>query len=206
MSPHTHEVVPVDGTTRYPPRDRELHRRLVYGDETALGEAYDAYSALVRAVARRVTGSTAVAGEVTQRVFIELWTCPYAFEPGHGSLRAWLSIRGHHGAVARVREAEAERAACGPEGEEGEDEAPETVEEARVSLHTALTELPLPEREALHLACFAGRTYRQVAVELGIAETAATARLRNALSGLADRLAGPSSGPGSPADEARDEC
>lgn len=203
MSPHTHEVVPVDGTTRYPPRDRELHRRLVYGDETALGEAYDAYSALVRTVARRVTGSTAVAGEVTQRVFIDLWTCPYAFEPGQGSLRAWLSIRGHHGAVARMRETEAERAACGTEREEG---APEPVEEARVALHTALTELPLPEREALHLACFAGRTYRQVAVELGIAETAATARLRNALSSLADRLAGPSAGPGSPADEARDEC
>ncbi|GCD46726.1 RNA polymerase sigma factor [Streptomyces paromomycinus] len=201
----------MDGTTRYPPRDRELHRRLVYGDETALGEAYDAYSALVRTVARRVTGSTAVAGEVTQRVFIDLWTCPYAFEPGQGSLRAWLSIRGHHGAVARMREAEAEaeRAGCGTEGEEGAEGAEgssEPVEEARVALHTALTELPLPEREALHLACFAGRTYRQVAVELGIAETAATARLRNALSSLADRLAGPPAGPGSPADEARDEC
>ncbi|WP_242440603.1 RNA polymerase sigma factor [Streptomyces sp. CB02923] len=192
----------MDGTTRYPPRDRELHRRLVYGDESALGEAYDAYGALVRAVARRVTGSAAVADEVTQRVFIELWTCPYAFEPGHGSLRAWLSIRGHHGAVIRAREAEAERAAGGTEPEA----APESVEEARAALHTALTELPLPEREALHLACFAGRTYRQVAVELGIAEAAATARLRNALCGLADRLTEPPAGPGSPADEARDEC
>ncbi|MFH8349371.1 RNA polymerase sigma factor [Streptomyces sp. NPDC018045] len=192
----------MDGTTRYPPRDRELHRRLVYGDESALGEAYDAYGALVRAVARRVTGSAVVADEVTHRVFIDLWTCPYAFEPGHGSLRAWLSIRGHHGAVARVRAAEAERAACGEP--EGAGLGP--GEEARMALHSALTELPLPEREALHLACFAGRTYRQVAVELGIAETAATARLRHALSGLADRLAGPSAGPGSPADEARDEC
>ncbi|MEV5594447.1 sigma-70 family RNA polymerase sigma factor [Streptomyces sp. NPDC052496] len=204
MSPHTHEVVPVDGTTRYPPRDRELHRRLVYGDESALGEAYDAYSALVRTVARRVTGSTAVADEVTHRVFIDLWTCPYAFEPGHGSLRAWLSIRGHHGAVARTRETEAEteRAPGGTEAGAGH----QSVEEARLALHTALTELPLPEREALHLACFAGRTYRQVAVELGIPEAAATARLRNALGGLADRLAGPVAGPGSPADEARDEC
>ncbi|MFH8406335.1 RNA polymerase sigma factor [Streptomyces sp. NPDC018019] len=204
----------MDGTTRYPPRDQELHRRLVYGDETALGEAYDAYGALVRAVARRVSGSAVVADEVTQRVFIELWTCPYAFAPGHGSLRAWLSIRGHQGAVARVREARAERAACGTAEEAEEAEAAEEpAEEARSALHTALAELPLPEREALHLACFAGRTYRQVAVELGIAETAATARLRAALGELAGRLAGPPSagprspaGPESPADEARDEC
>ncbi|MFD7667259.1 RNA polymerase sigma factor [Streptomyces sp. NPDC059788] len=189
----------MDGTTRYPPRDRELHRRLVYGDESALGEAYDAYGALVRAVARRVTGSAAVADEVTQRVFTELWTCPYAFEPGHGSLRAWLSIRGHHGAVVRAREA----AAAGTDPQAA---VPDPAEEARTALHTALTELPLPEREALHLACFAGRTYRQVAVELGIPEAAATARLRNALDGLADRLAGPPTGSGSPADEARDEC
>ncbi|MEU2788976.1 sigma-70 family RNA polymerase sigma factor [Streptomyces sp. NPDC007100] len=201
MSPHTHEVVPVDGTTRYPPRDQELHRRLVYGDESALGEAYDAYGALVRAVARRVTGSAAVAEEVTQRVFLELWTCPYAFAPGHGSLRAWLSIRGHDGAVARVSEAGAVRAADGAADPAG----PEPEAAARAALHTALGELPLPQREALHLACFAGRTYRQVAVELGIAEAAATVRLRSALCGLADRLAGPP-GPGSPADEARDEC
>ncbi|KAA6222594.1 sigma-70 family RNA polymerase sigma factor [Streptomyces albofaciens JCM 4342] len=202
MAPHTHEVVPVDGTTRYPPRDQELHRRLVYGDETALGEAYDAYGALVRAVARRVSGSAAVADEVTHRVFIELWTCPFAFAPGHGSLRAWLSMRGHRGAVDRVREARAERAECGPARET----APEPAEEARTALHAALAELPLPEREALHLACFAGRTYRQVAVELGIADTAATARLRSALSALADRLTGPPAAPGSPAGEARDEC
>ncbi|WP_050515049.1 RNA polymerase sigma factor [Streptomyces rimosus] len=202
MAPHTHEVVPVDGTTRYPPRDQELHRRLVYGDETALGEAYDAYGALVRAVARRVSGSAAAADEVTHRVFIELWTRPFAFAPGHGSLRAWLSIRGHQGAVARLREARAERAACGTAREP----APEPAEEARTALHAALAELPLPEREALHLACFAGRTYRQVAVELGIAETAATARLRSALSALSGRLTGPPAAPGSPADEARDEC
>ncbi|MFH8751164.1 RNA polymerase sigma factor [Streptomyces rimosus] len=199
MAPHTHEVVPVDGTTRYPPRDQELHRRLVYGDETALGEAYDAYGALVRAVARRVSGSAAVADEVTHRVFIELWTCPFAFAPGRGSLRAWLSIRGHQDAVARVRETRAE---CGTARET----APEPAEEARTALHAFLAELPLPEREALHLACFAGRTYRQVAVELGIAETAATARLRSALSVLAGRLTGPPAAPGSPAGEARDEC
>ena len=42
-----------------PPADAELHRRLVYGDETALAEAYTAYGGLVRRVAVRGTNSRA---------------------------------------------------------------------------------------------------------------------------------------------------
>ncbi|MET9293010.1 sigma-70 family RNA polymerase sigma factor [Streptomyces sp. NPDC003077] len=202
MAAHTHEVVPVDGTPRYPPRDDELRRRLVYGDESALGEAYDAFGALVRAVARRVTCNAHTADEVTREVFLELWTHPYAFVPGHGSLRAWLSMLAHHKAVARVTDAPPESSGGLP-GAEAEAARAADARSA-LMLHAALAELPLPQREAMHLACFAGRTYRQVAVELGIPEATATSRLRAALSDLADRLAA-APDPSSPANGARDD-
>ena len=58
-------------------------------------------------------------------------------------------------------------------------------------LHSALAELPEPQREVVHLAYFAGRTYRQAAVELGIPEGTAKSRLRTALRSLAETLADP---------------
>lgn len=160
-----------------PPRDEDLHRRLVYGDESALGEVYDAFGGLAHAVARRVTGSAAAAEEVVQEVLTQLWVRPYAFDPARGSLRAWLSMRAHRRAVDRMREADASTPAE-PAG-------------AALLPHTALAELPLAQRQVLHLAYFAGRTYRQAAVELGIPEGTAKARLRVALRSLADRLADP---------------
>ncbi|MFD4478116.1 RNA polymerase sigma factor [Streptomyces sp. NPDC058471] len=58
-------------------------------------------------------------------------------------------------------------------------------------LHSALARLPLPQRQVVHLAYFAGRTYRQAAVELGIPEGTAKTRLRAALRRLAEALAEP---------------
>jgi DNA-directed RNA polymerase specialized sigma24 family protein len=56
------------------PADAELHRRLVYGDESALTEAYGMYGGVVRAVAVRVTRSGAAAEDVAQEVFAQLWS------------------------------------------------------------------------------------------------------------------------------------
>jgi RNA polymerase sigma factor (sigma-70 family) len=54
-------------------------------------------------VARRVIGGDGAAEDVTQEVFEHLWTRPYAFEPGWGSLRAWLSVLAHRRAVEYLR-------------------------------------------------------------------------------------------------------
>ncbi|WP_346092140.1 sigma factor-like helix-turn-helix DNA-binding protein [Streptomyces olivaceiscleroticus] len=179
MAARPHEVVPVDrraASPSTPPRDEDLHRRLVYGDESALGEAYDAFGELAHAVAHRVTRSAHTAEEVVQEVLTHLWARPYAFDPARGSLRAWLSMQAHRRAVDRMSEAEG----CGalPAG-------------TALLPHAALAELPPAQRQVLHLAYFAGRTYRQAAVELGIPEGTAKTRLRVALRSLADRLADP---------------
>jgi RNA polymerase sigma-70 factor (ECF subfamily) len=186
-------------TSARQPADAELHRRLVYGDETALAEAYRAYGALVRRVAVRVTRSPGAAEDVAQEVFAHLWSRPYAFDPDRGSLRTWLSMLAHRRAVDWVRsearhrkDAHADDAALNaiPDASPGPDET--VVDRERsLLLHSALAELPRPQREVVHLAYFAGRTYRQAAVELGIPEGTAKTRLRTALRSLAESLADP---------------
>ena len=48
--------------------------------------------------------------------------------------------------------------------------------------------LPREQREAIELAYFGGRTYRQVAAELGIPEGTAKSRMRLGLSRIAQAL------------------
>ncbi|MDX3585353.1 sigma-70 family RNA polymerase sigma factor [Streptomyces europaeiscabiei] len=192
-------VVPVEPTLEQPFTDVELHRRLVYGDESALREAYAAYGGLVRRVAVRVTRSPAAAEDVAQEVFAQLWSRPYGFDARRGSLRTWLSMVAHRRAVDWVRgearhrkDARADDSALHaiPDAGPGPDEAV-VDRELSLLLHTALAELPRPQREVVHLAYFAGRTYRQAAAELGIPEGTAKTRLRSALRKLAESLADP---------------
>lgn len=65
-------MVPVGSTgdmSVQPPADADLHRRLVYGDESAPAEVYAAYGGLVRRVATRVTRSPGAAEDVAQEAF-----------------------------------------------------------------------------------------------------------------------------------------
>ena len=175
--------------------DRELAARLVAGEPAALAEAYDRYAGLVYGLARRVLGDDALAEDVTQEVFTLLWQRPERFDPARGSLRSWLGMLAHRRSVDRVR-AEVRRA----RGEARVDLADFAVlsvsdvddELAREWLAervaAALDQLPAAQREAVVLAYFGDRTYRQVAAELAIPEGTAKSRLRLALAQLDELL------------------
>ena len=59
---------------------------------------------------------------------------------------------------------------------------------AKERLAGLVNALPAEQRDALRLAYFEGRTYRQVAAELGIPEGTAKSRLRIALARLREKL------------------
>jgi RNA polymerase sigma-70 factor (ECF subfamily) len=177
--------------------DRDLGRRLVAGDEDALAEAYDQYSPLVFGLAHRVTGSRAVAEDITQDVFVRLWTNPGAFDPDRASLRTYLGVLTHGRAVDVVRSDVRRNAREQVEAgdvirlEPADWMRPESVEDEDLAarVRRAVGRLPPPQREALRLAYFGGHSYRSVAVLLGIPEGTAKSRLRQALAKLGDLLA-----------------
>ena len=175
--------------------DRELVARLAAGESAALRELHDRYAGLVYGLARRVLGDDNMAEDVAQEVFVAVWQEPGRFDPTRGTLRSWLGLLAHRRAVDRVR-AEVRRA----KGEHkldapgmAADDANEVDEQlARAWLagrvQEALAQLPTEQREAVVLAYYGGRTYRQVAVELDIPEGTAKSRLRLALAKLDDLL------------------
>jgi RNA polymerase sigma-70 factor, ECF subfamily len=173
-----------DGAARAVPSgwEAEIRRRLRAGDEAALGEVYDQYASFVYGLALRVIGEQRGAEDVSQEVFFSVWERPEVFDPERGSLRTWLGTLAHRRAVDYVRREEARRRRS--ERDAARRVTVPDVEELATALVTAervraaLGVLAPEQREAIELAYFGGRTYREVAVELGIPEGTAKSRLR----------------------------
>lgn len=162
-------------------------------DEAALAELYRRHGSIVAAVSLRLLGDQGRADEVTQEIFTRLWQRPERFDPERSALRTYLVTDAHGRAVDRLRadqrrsarEERHERSAVRVDADV-EREVGELLRAERV--REALVELPDPERAAIELAYFDGRTYREVADQLGIPEGTAKSRIRNGLHRLARHL------------------
>ncbi len=144
----------------------------------------------------RVITEPTLAEEVAQDTFLALWRRPGAFDPTRGALQSFLVGIARNKAVDLVRREEARRRTREALLREAEIEpqcdmhALEGLEE-RAEVRDALGRLSEVQREAVVLAYFGGRTYREVAEELGIPEGTAKTRLRDALTKLRTLLASP---------------
>ena len=173
--------------------ETRLVERLLSRDEGALREAIAGYGGVVLGMARRVLGDSNLAEEVAQDTFVALWNRPGAFDPSRGSLAAFLVGVTRNKAIDLVRKEESARRtkdALFAEAEAAPSATPDSSEVwvERQDVRTALESLSEVQREALVLAYYGGRTYREVAEELGIPEGTAKTRLRDGLLRLRETL------------------
>ena len=172
--------------------EHRIRDRLLAGDEVALGECYDQFASFVYGLALRVVRDVKAAEDLTQDVFLCLWERPGLFDPDKGALRTWLGTLAHRRAVDHVRREEARRRR--DETSTARITPTPDVEEMALALVTAervreaLDDLPPEQRRAIELAYFDGKTYREVAVIMGIPEGTAKSRLRLALRRIAGSL------------------
>jgi RNA polymerase sigma-70 factor (ECF subfamily) len=158
------------------------------GDGDALVEILHRHGPLVYGLARRITQSPQLAEDVAQEVFVALWRRPDRFDPGRGSLRAFLAVQAQRRAVDIVRSEtrRSQREARSrdrdqPVGERSPAPRPEDeLERSAVatSVRQAMTKLPPEQRIVVELAYFGGRTHREIAAELGIPEGTMKSRMR----------------------------
>jgi RNA polymerase sigma-70 factor, ECF subfamily len=150
-------------------------------DAGAFEALYDAYHRLVFAIALRMTDDTGTAEDVTQSVFLTLWTTPEAFRGG--AFAAWLS-RVTRNRVLDVLRSRAGRATAEipldlPAHGSTADEAFERIDAERV--RAALAALGEDQRTIIELGFFGGITHEEIARRTGIPLGTVKTRIRTGL-------------------------
>jgi RNA polymerase sigma factor (sigma-70 family) len=181
-------------------QDNLLMARIAAGDDYALGEVVDRFGGVLIAIARRVSGSQAVAEDVLQEVISELWRHPERYSPERGSLRAYLGVQAQRRALDSCRSEVRRRARQGqwdrlgwPTGHLALDEVDKS--DLKEAVRLAIARLPLEQRQAVELAYWGGQTHKEIARELKLPEGTVKSRLRLAQAKLADWLSPVGAGP-----------
>jgi len=125
--------------------------------------------------------------DVVAEVFVSLWFFPEKFDPSRGTLLAYLRLKARGRSIdmvrkeaARTRRETTER----PGPPDTDADAVLVGAESALAVREALVQLPVVEREPIILAFFAGLTYAEVAVRLGLPEGTVKSRIRAGLSHL----------------------
>lgn len=161
--------------------------------QEALGEVYRRHAGAVFGLAKRILSDQAKAEEVVQEVFLRLWNHPERFDPERGTLRSYLLAQAHSRAVDVLRSDAARRKREERDAREAAEsgyDLDRAVWDLALAEHVraAMQRLHPGERAAVELAYFGGRTYREVALELGEPEGTVKSRIRNGLKRLRAEL------------------
>lgn len=159
-------------------------------DANAFEALYDAHHRLVYGMAVRMLGDPPAAEDVTQAVFLKIWTSPELFRGGN--FPAWIVRMTRNRALdvlrARTAHVEAELPEALPEETAIEDTAFANIDADIV--RNALAALPAEQREPIELGFFQGVTHEEIARRSGIPLGTIKTRIRMGLKKLRSALEG----------------
>jgi RNA polymerase sigma-70 factor (ECF subfamily) len=180
--------------------DQSLLARVAQGDEPALERLYDRYSGSLYAVAYRISGTASDAEEIVLDSFTQVWRDATRFQPGRGSVIAWLTVICRSRALDLIR-ARGRRTKVVSKAEAAEPDAPpamgtpnpgtdDDVErfERRKIVADALRSLSPPQRQAVELAFYEGLSHSEIAERLGEPLGTVKTRVRLAMQRLRESL------------------
>jgi len=165
-------------------------RRVRAADADAFELLYDRYHRLVYGVALRVLGDPVGAEDVTQAVFLKIWSDPSLFRGGN--FGAWIARVARNRSFDVVRSHAVRARGEFPESLPADDSLEETalahIEGERV--REALAALPAEQREPIELGFFGGVTQEQIALRVGVPLGTVKTRIRSGLRRLRNVLEG----------------
>jgi RNA polymerase sigma-70 factor (ECF subfamily) len=164
--------------------------RLRARDAAAFERMYDAYHRLVFGIALRMLSDTTMAEDLTQSVFLKVWSSPDSFR--EGNFAAWLArvTRNRALDVLRSRAARSEAEIPADIAMDGtiDDVVFARIDSQRV--RSALAALPEEQRSVIEMGFFGGITHEEIARRTGIPLGTIKTRIRSGLRRLRGDLQG----------------
>jgi RNA polymerase sigma-70 factor (ECF subfamily) len=173
-----------------------LLQRVSRRDPAALHSLYRATSAKLYGLAHAMLGNTADAEEVVCDSYVQAWRSAAHFDPGRGSVLAWLLMMCRSRALDLLRQRRSRAAAesavsrC---AEEGRESAPEELldqAQSGAAVHQALGALSPLRRQLVALAFFRGLSHQEIAQAVRLPIGTVKSHLRRSLQGMRAVLEG----------------
>jgi RNA polymerase sigma-70 factor (ECF subfamily) len=157
-------------------------------DVDAFEQLYDGYHRLVFGIALRMTSDATMAEDITQSVFLKLWSTPDSFR--EGNFPAWISRVTRNRVLDILRSRAAKPADEIPADLPAETSLDEDVF-ARIDaqrVRAVLAGLNADQRAAIEMGFFGGITHEEIARRTGIPLGTIKTRIRTGLRRMRDAL------------------
>lgn len=168
---------------------------IVERDERALALLYDATVTRVFGLARRIVRDAALAEEVVEDAYFQVWRQAVRFDPARGKALTWLLAMARSRAIdALRREARFERSPLDEQNDlpvtSAEPACDELLDLARhhADLHQALMQLGAQPRQLVSMSFFRGLSHEDIAEQMGLPLGTVKSQIRRALQVLREVL------------------
>ncbi len=171
-----------------------LIRQVAQHDREAFSQLYDRSSSLVFSLAMRMLKVRSDAEDLLQEVFVQVWRQASNYSEDRGSPEAWIINIARSRAIDKIRSIrrmeksfvltdDPSRAECSANVESSAAES-----EVRLTMNSALANLPEAQRRVLELAYFDGLTQTEIAERLAEPLGTVKTRMRSGIQRLRDIL------------------
>lgn len=168
---------------------------VVSQDERALAALYDATVTRVFGLVRRIVGRTALAEEVVEDAYFQVWRQAVRFDPARGKALTWLLAMARSRALDALRREARFRhdsldAQAAPEVASEAPDIDELLDLARhrADLHQALMRLGAQPRQLVSLAFLRGLSHEEIAAQTQLPLGTVKSQIRRALASLRQTL------------------
>lgn len=191
------DAAPVDPAAVEQAMLAPLVARMGAGDEAALAAFYDAAASKVHGYVLRVCRAPALAEEITEDVFFQVWTQALRYDASRARVMTWLFTIARSRTIDALRARDKAELHAAPETlvdesdgspVQGIDALLETAQ-TNARLGALLGRLQPRERQLIALAFYRGLTHAEIAAHIGAPLGTVKTSIRRALATLRDALA-----------------
>lgn len=172
----------------------DLIRQVAKQDREAFSRLYDRFSSLVFTLAIRMLKVRSDAEDLLQEVFVQVWRQAENYRAERGSPEAWIINIARSRAIDKIRSIRRMEKSFVLTDDPARVESSENVEssaaesETKLTMSSALANLPETQRKVLELAYFDGLTQSEIADRLAEPLGTVKTRMRSGIQKLREIL------------------